>query len=55
MDTEHSVAEAGKGRDERELNYPKESGFARQYLPLNWHQAFLSGSMETQGSVPEVN
>ena len=55
MDTEHSVAEAGKGGDERELNYPKESGFAGHHLPLKLASDILFRVHETQGSVPEVN
>lgn len=39
-------------REGRHNNCIKESGFSGQYLSLNWHQAFFSGSMETQESVP---
>ena len=57
MDTEHSVSRS-KGGEQWARQHTtkqvvfKESGFSRQYLFLNWHQAFFSGSVETQDSVP---
>lgn len=49
MDT---LSKQGQGRGEMgegENNcHRQESGFSRQYLFLNWHQVFFSGSVETQ-------